>query len=90
VCDLRPQSRGRVGIRSADAQAAPLIQPNYLSHPQDLRVAADAIRLTRRIVSAPALQAFKPVEYRPGGNLQSEEQLHDAAAKIGTTIFHPV
>ncbi|RON99270.1 choline dehydrogenase [Pseudomonas moraviensis] len=90
VCDLRPQSRGRVEIRSADAQAAPLIQPNYLSHPQDLRVAADAIRLTRRIVSAPALQAFKPVEYLPGANLQSEEQLHEAAAKIGTTIFHPV
>ena len=66
VCDLRPQSRGRVDIRSADPQEAPLIQPNYLSHPEDLRVAADAIRLTRRIVAAPALQAFKPVEYLPG------------------------
>lgn len=54
VCDLRPQSRGRVQIRSADPQAVPLIQPNYLSHPEDLRVAADAIRLTRRIVAAPA------------------------------------
>jgi choline dehydrogenase len=90
VCDLRPQSRGRIDIRSADPQEAPLIQPNYLSHPEDLRVAADAIRLTRRIVSAPALQAFKPVEYLPGANLQSEEELQEAAAKIGTTIFHPV
>ncbi|QTT89597.1 GMC family oxidoreductase [Pseudomonas chlororaphis] len=90
VCDLRPQSRGRVEIRSADPQAAPLIQPNYLSHPEDLRVAADAIRLTRRIVAAPALQAFKPSEYLPGAELRSEEQLHQAAARIGTTIFHPV
>jgi choline dehydrogenase len=90
VCDLRPQSRGRIDIRSADPQEAPLIQPNYLSHPEDLRVAADAIRLTRRIVSAPALRAFKPVEYLPGANLQSEEELQQAAAKIGTTIFHPV
>ncbi len=90
VCDLRPQSRGRVEIRSADPQQAPLIQPNYLSHPQDLRVAADAIRLTRRIVAAPALQPFNPVEYLPGAALQSEEQLHEAAARIGTTIFHPV
>jgi len=90
VCDLRPQSRGRVQIRSADPQAAPLIQPNYLSHPEDLRVAADAIRLTRRIVAAPALQAFKPIEYLPGAELRSEEQLHQAAARIGTTIFHPV
>jgi choline dehydrogenase len=90
VCDLRPQSRGRIDIRSADPQEAPLIQPNYLSHPEDLRVAADAIRLTRRIVSAPALQGFKPVEYLPGASLQSEKQLQQAAAKIGTTIFHPV
>ncbi len=90
VCDLRPQSRGRVEIRSVDAGAAPLIQPNYLSHPEDLRVAADAIRLTRRIVGAPALQPFKPSEYLPGPQLQSEEQLHEAAARIGTTIFHPV
>ncbi|QIH08735.1 MULTISPECIES: GMC family oxidoreductase N-terminal domain-containing protein [unclassified Pseudomonas] len=90
VCDLRPQSRGRVEIRSVDAGQAPLIQPNYLSHPQDLQVAADAIRLTRRIVAAPALQAFSPSEYLPGAQLQSQEQLHEAAAKIGTTIFHPV
>lgn len=90
VCDLRPQSRGRIDIRSADPQQAPLIQPNYLSHPEDLRVAADAIRLTRRIVAAPALQPFKPVEYLPGAALQTEEQLHEAAARIGTTIFHPV
>ncbi|MHB2138536.1 GMC family oxidoreductase [Pseudomonas monsensis] len=90
VCDLRPQSRGRIEIRSADPSQAPLIQPNYLSHAEDLRVAADAIRLTRRIVSAPALQGFKPVEYLPGASLQSEEELQQAAAKIGTTIFHPV
>ncbi|MGE8413827.1 MAG: GMC family oxidoreductase [Pseudomonas sp.] len=90
VCDLRPQSRGRVEIRSVEAGQAPLIQPNYLSHPQDLQVAADAIRLTRRIVAAPALQAFRPSEYLPGAQLQSQEQLHEAAAKIGTTIFHPV
>lgn len=90
VCDLRPQSRGRVDIRSADPREAPMIQPNYLSHPEDLRVAADAIRLTRRIVAAPALRVFKPTEYLPGPDLQTEEQLHQAAARIGTTIFHPV
>ncbi|HAL69729.1 MAG TPA: choline dehydrogenase [Pseudomonas sp.] len=90
VCNLRPLSRGRIDIRSADMHSAPLIDPNYLSDPQDLRVAADAIRLTRRIVQAPALAAFAPKEYLPGPALQTEEQLHEAAAKIGTTIFHPV
>ncbi|MFK5733202.1 GMC family oxidoreductase [Pseudomonas urmiensis] len=90
VCNLRPASRGRIDIRSADMNAEPLIDPNYLSDPHDLRVAADAIRLTRRIVQAPALAAFEPQEYLPGPALQSEQQLHEAASKIGTTIFHPV
>lgn len=90
VCNLRPLSRGRIDIRSADMHSAPLIDPNYLSDPQDLRVAADAIRLTRRIVQAPALAAFAPKEYLPGPALQTEEQLHEAAGKVGTTIFHPV
>nr|WP_268801076.1 GMC family oxidoreductase N-terminal domain-containing protein [Pseudomonas sp. BSw22131] len=90
VCDLRPQSRGTVHIRSAELNAPPIIQPNYLSHETDLKVAADAIRLTRKIVSAPALAAFNPVEYLPGESLQSEQQLREAASAIGTTIFHPV
>ncbi len=90
VCNLRPQSRGRVEIRSADPLAAPLIQPNYLSHADDLQVAADSIRLTRRIVAAPALARYKPEEYAPGLVYQSEEDLQQAAGAIGTTIVHPV
>lgn len=90
VCNLRPSSRGRVDIASANPEDAPIIDPNYLSDPEDLRVAAQAIRLTRRIVEAPALRVFAPREYLPGPAFQSEEQLHEAAARIGTTIFHPV
>jgi choline dehydrogenase len=90
VCDLRPQSRGTVEIRSALADAAPIIRPNYLSHETDLKVAADAIRLTRRIAAAPALGRFEPMEYLPGASLQTDEELRQAASSIGTTIFHPV
>lgn len=90
VCNLRPRSRGRVDISSADPDAAPLIDPNYLSDPEDLKVAAQAVRLTRKIVQAQALKAFAPQEYLPGPSLETEEQLHDAAARVGTTIFHPV
>ncbi|MGV8860316.1 MAG: GMC family oxidoreductase [Pseudomonas sp.] len=90
VCNLRPQSRGTVEIRSALVDEPPSIRPNYLSHEADLHVATDAIRLTRRIVAAPALASFQPVEYLPGASLQSEEQLRQAASSIGTTIFHPV
>ncbi|WXL27251.1 GMC family oxidoreductase [Ectopseudomonas mendocina] len=90
VCDLRPMSRGTVHIRSANFNDKPIIQPNYLSHPQDLQVAANAIRLTRRIAAAPALAPYQPNEYKPGPDYQSEEDLQRAAAEIGTTIFHPV
>lgn len=90
VCNLRPHSRGSVQIASADASVAPHIRPNYLSDERDLQVAADAIRLTRRIVAAPALAGYRPEEYKPGPQYQSEEDLQRAAGEIGTTIFHPV
>lgn len=89
VCNLRPMSRGSVLIQSTAAGDAPRIDPNYLSHPQDLDIAARAIRLTRRIVQAPSLARFAPEEYLPGASLQTEDALHQAASAIGTTIFHP-
>ncbi|WP_457977684.1 GMC family oxidoreductase N-terminal domain-containing protein [Ectopseudomonas composti] len=90
VCNLRPYSLGSVEIASVDASVAPLIRPNYLSDERDLHVAADAIRLTRRIVAAPALAGYRPQEYKPGPDYRSEEDLQRAAGEIGTTIFHPV
>jgi choline dehydrogenase len=90
VCNLRPTSRGHVHIRSADAGVHPEIRLNYLSTDEDRRVAADAIRLTRRIVAADALARFAPEEFRPGPSFQSEADLVQAAGDIGTTIFHPV
>ncbi len=90
VCNLRPESRGHVRIKTADPFAKPAIQLNYLSTPADRRVAADSIRLTRRIVAQPALQRFKPEEFRPGINFQSNDELATAAGDIGTSIFHAV
>ncbi len=90
VCNLRPSSRGHVRIASADPMAAPKITANYLSTAEDRQVAADSIRLTRRIVSAPALQNYRPEEFKPGTQFQSDEELAQAAGDVGTTIFHPV
>ncbi len=90
VANLRPESRGTVHIKSPDPLAAPAIQPNYLSTATDRRVAAEAIRLTRRIVAAPALERFEPEEFKPGPEFQSDAELARAAGDIGTTIFHPV
>ena len=91
VCNLRPTSRGHVRITSPDPRAYPAIQCNYLSTPEDRKVAIDAIRLTRRIVTgAQALKPYEPEEFVPGSAFQSGEELLQAAGNIGTTIFHPV
>jgi len=90
VCNLRPTSRGSIHAKSAEPGAPPSIRPNYLSSEEDRRVAADSIRLVRKIVAAPALSKYGPSEYQPGAEEQSEADLVRAAGDIGTTIFHPI
>ena len=90
VCHLRPESRGRTAIASADPAAPPLIRPNYLSAEADRQVAAQAVRITRAIAAQPALAAYGPQELRPGPAIASEEELLRAVGDIATTIFHPV
>jgi choline dehydrogenase len=90
VCNLRPTARGHVRIASADPFAAPKIMANYLSTEEDRKVAADSLKLTRRIVAAEALRKYAPEEFKPGAAHQTDEQLARAAGDIGTTIFHPV
>jgi choline dehydrogenase len=90
VCNLNPTSRGSVRIRSNKFEDAPLIAPNYLSTPEDRKVAADSLRITRRIAAQPALAKYRPEEWRPGTQYQSDEELARLAGDIATTIFHPV
>ncbi|WP_413673130.1 GMC family oxidoreductase [Massilia cellulosiltytica] len=90
VCNLRPTARGHVRLAANDSYAPPKISPNYLSTPEDRKVAADALALTRRIVAAPALAQYRPEEFKPGPHYRTEEELAEAASLIGTTIFHPV
>jgi len=91
ACNLRPTSRGTVRLASGDLDAQPLIAPNYLATDADKKVAADAIRVTRRIMAQKALAQYRPEEYLPGPTVgNSDEALIEAAGNIGTTIFHPV
>ncbi len=90
VCNLRPESRGSITLRSGDFRDAPVIQPNYLSADADRRVAADAIRLTRRIAEAPAFDMYDPQEFKPGLQFETDDDLAREAGNIATTIFHPV
>jgi choline dehydrogenase-like flavoprotein len=91
VCNLQPASRGAVRLRSADPADKPMIQPNYLSTDEDRTVAADSIRVARRIAKQPALKPYRPEEYLPGASVGDDQAaLVKAAGDIGTTIFHPV
>lgn len=91
ACNLRPTSRGTVRLRSADPSAKPIIAPNYLATYEDRTVAADAIRVTRRLMRQPAMQPYRPEEYLPGASVGDDDaSLAKAAGDIGTTIFHPV
>ena len=90
VCNLNPTARGTVRIRSPNPGDAPAILANYLSTPEDRQVAADSLRLTRRIAAQPALAQYRPREVKPGVQFQSDEELARLAGDIGTTIFHPV
>lgn len=90
VCNLNPTSRGSVHIKSNQFTDAPAIAPNYLSTAQDRQVAADSLRITRNIVSQSALAKYQPLEFKPGVQYQTDEELAKLAGDIATTIFHPV
>ncbi len=90
VCNLRPTSRGHVRLQSADPRAHPAIKPNYLSTAEDRRVAAESLRLARKVAAQPALARYRPSEFKPGPEFQSDDELAQAAGDVGTTIFHPV
>jgi choline dehydrogenase len=90
VCNLNPSSRGSVTLKSPDFKVPPAIAPNYLSTEEDRKVAADSLRVTRRIMSQPAMAAFEPEEFKPGVQYQSDEELAKLAGDIASTIFHPV
>ncbi len=90
VCNLRPESRGSVHVRSPDFALQPAISPNYLSAARDREIAVRSIRLTRRIVAQPSFARFRPEEFKPGPTYETDADLERAAGDIGTTIFHPV
>jgi choline dehydrogenase-like flavoprotein len=91
ACNLQPTSRGTIRLRSRDPSAKPVIAPNYLATYEDRRVAADAIRVTRRLMKQPAMQPYRPEEFLPGPSVGDDNaSLARAAGDIGTTIFHPV
>jgi choline dehydrogenase len=90
VCNLNPTSRGTVRIRSPQSETAPEISPMYLSTEEDRHIAAQSLRQVRQIMAQPALSQYRPQEFKPGAQFQTNEELAGLAGDIATTIFHPV
>jgi choline dehydrogenase len=89
VCQLRPESRGFVRIKSADPAQAPAIQPRYLSDPIDRDVMTAGMLLLRKIMGQQALARYIVEELVPGKSVASDADLLEFARQKGTTVFHP-
>ena len=87
---LRPKSRGSVALSGADADAAPIIDPRFFSDPADMDTLLRGMKLTRRIIAAPAFDVHRGEEIAPGENVQSDEGLRDFIRKACGTVYHPV
>jgi len=89
VCQLRPESRGSLKIRSADPAAPPEIRINYLATETDRAAFVDGINILRKILAAPALKPYSVEEVYPGAKAASDEELLDYCRKTGSTVYHP-
>jgi len=90
ACHLRPESRGSVMVRSSDPRDYPSIRGNFLHAEEDRRVAVEGLKLSRRLFAAPALMTLKPIEDKPGNNVQTDDEILDYIRGNAATVFHPV
>lgn len=90
MCALRPESRGFIALKSTDPNAAPLIQPNYLSSQTDRRTLREAVKIARKIVSQEAMATYRGEELNPGKDVKSDDEIDDFVKRTAITIYHPV
>ncbi|MBU6320578.1 MAG: choline dehydrogenase, partial [Alphaproteobacteria bacterium] len=90
VCQLRPESRGEVYLRSADPFDDPVIDPNYLATEGDLRTLRDAVGIVRRVVGQSPLDIFRGAEERPGPGVRTDDEIDAWIRQTAETIYHPV
>ena len=90
VYQLRPESLGSIHIKSMDPHDAPAIRFNFLSDPLDRQTLIDAVRFTRRLMQAPAMDQFRGIEFKPGPDAQSDDELIQWIGKTAETAYHPI
>jgi choline dehydrogenase len=90
VCQLRPESRGRVGLKSADPLDDPAIFANYLDREEDRRAIREGVRMMRKVAEQPALAPYVTAEYAPGAAVQTDAEIDAWVKQTAETIYHPV
>ena len=90
VCQLRPESRGYISIKSSDPTVAPIIQPNYLATEEDRRAMREGVKLAREIFAQAAFDPYRGPEMMPGAHIQKDDQIDAFVRKTAETIYHPV
>ena len=90
VCQLRPESRGRVGLKSADPMDDPAIFANYLDREEDRRAIREGVRMMRKVAEQPALAPYVTAEYAPGKAVQTDAEIDAWVKQTAETIYHPV
>ena len=90
VCQLRPESRGHIRLRSADPETAPVIQPNYLSAERDRAVLRDGFKVMRNVLTQPAMTKYSLGEAWPGPDVQTDAEIDAFIAAAAGTVYHPV
>jgi choline dehydrogenase len=90
VCQLRPQSRGYISLKSADPLAAPVIQPNYLEAEEDRRAMREGTKIARDLFAQAAFDPYRGPEMMPGAHVRTDDQIDAWIRKTAETIYHPV
>ena len=89
-CQLRPESRGSIHVKSSNPGEQPAIKGNFLSEENDRKTLIEGMKIAKRIASAPALKDFVAKELNPNEGIQSDDELLDFARERGNTVYHPV
>ncbi|MEL7453110.1 MAG: GMC oxidoreductase, partial [Pseudomonadota bacterium] len=90
ACQLRPESRGYIGLRSGDPFDTPLIDPNYLAMEEDRRAMREGLKMVRDVLKQNALSPYRGPEMSPGETVQTDDEIDAFIRANGETIYHPV
>jgi choline dehydrogenase len=90
VCQLRPESRGRVGLKSADPLADPAIFANYLSAEEDRRAVREGVKMMRDVAAQAAFDPYRGPEFAPGADVKTDAEIDAWVRRTAETIYHPV